>query len=42
MGNIKKAFLATKQRKLCVRLTPEPDNTYDTHAVALCQRWMCV
>ena len=36
---LKNAFLATKEGKtVCVRLTPEPDNPYDSHAVAFeCQ-----
>ena len=36
---LKKAFLATKEGKsVCVRLTPQPDNPYDSHAVAFeCQ-----
>jgi hypothetical protein len=32
---LKKAFLAIKDGKgVCVRLTPEPENPYDSHAVA--------
>lgn len=36
---LKKAFLARKEGKsVCVRLTPQPDNPYDSHAVAFeCQ-----
>ena len=36
---LKKAFLATKEGKsVCVRLTPQPDNPYDSYALNV--RWM--
>ena len=37
--SLKKGFLATKEGKtVCVRLMPDPDNPYDSHAVAFeCQ-----
>ena len=39
---LNKAFLATEQGKLCVKLTPEPDNPYETHAVVLPEVDVCL